>query len=353
MRVYFVDSGYRGCYNARCLLPLMANGWDGDVTSFLPKEDKTAEQSKDGVINADVVVFHRPEHPNKLKLAQHLKELGKKIVFDNDDTYKDSEQVILNKYMNKERVERGLAKIDASVDAFIREADLVTASTEFLAEEYRKVNPNVVVLKNCIDPFLFDEPLRNETDVVRIGITGSVGLTADLDVLEPIVRHYENDPRVRIVFFSLNKDPEKLVREVYENEYKKLESMNVEWVGLAPVHEYYQTLNECRLDIQIIPRKDTYFNRCKSNLKFLESSMLEIPVIAQGFPDGKSPYQGVDEPYMMIATTTEDWIEKIEVLIKSKELRRKIGREAREYVEANYDIETQAHLWEDAYSKLI
>lgn len=353
MRVYFVDSGYRGCYNARCLTPLVANGWDGDITSYLPVEGKTPEQSKDGVINADIVVFHRPEHPNKLKLAQHLKELGKKIVFDNDDTYKDSEQVKLNQFMHKERVERGLAKIDGSIDEFIKSADLVTASTEFLAEEYRKLNDNVVVLKNCIDPFLFDEPLRNETDVVRIGITGSVGLTADLDVLEPIIRHYENDPRVRIVFFSLTKNPEKMVKEIYTDEYKTLDSMNVEWVGLAPTHEYYQTLNECRLDMQIIPRKDTYFNRCKSNIKFLESSMFEIPVIAQAFPDGKSPYQGVDSEYMLLATDTASWIEQIEKLIVDKELRREMGRKAREYVEREYSIDNNAHLWEEAYSKIL
>ena len=203
MRVYFVSSGYRGCYNVRCLLPLIENGWDGDITAHTEQEEKTPESRKDGVIHSDVVVFHRPEHPHRLELARNLKEIGKKIVFDNDDTFKDSEQVKLNQFMNKERIDRGLAKIDGAIDAFIKEADLVTASTEFLAEEYRKLNDNVVVLQNCIDPFLFDEPLRNEEDVVRIGITGSVGLTADIEVLEPMVRMYENDPRVRIVFFSL------------------------------------------------------------------------------------------------------------------------------------------------------
>lgn len=353
MRVYYVSSGLQGCYIVRCLLPLMANGWDGDQTSFIPHA-KTPENKKTAALNADVVVFHRPEHPDKLKLARMLKEMGKKIVFDNDDTYKGDDTVKLNKYMTEERVKRGLKAINEVVDTFIKESDLVTCSTEFLANEYRKLNDNVVVLPNMIDPFMFDEPLRNEDDVVRIGITGSVGLTSDIDVLVPIVRKYENDPRVRIVFFSLMPNPSKLQREIYFDEYKILESLNVEWKPLAPAYEYYNVLNELKLDFQIIPRKDNYFNRCKSNIKFLESSMLEIPVIAQGFEDGMSPYQvdPDDAKNMLIAKTEQDWIEHIEAMIENKSLRREMGKNAREYVENKYDINNNAHLWENAYANI-
>lgn len=353
MRVYFVTSGMQGCYIVRALLPLQVNGWDGDQTSIIGGT-RTPEDKKNAATNADVVVFHRPERPDKLELARTLKKLGKKIVFDNDDTYKDDDTVILNKYMSEERVKRGLKAINGVVDTFIKEADLVTASTEFLADEYRELNKNTVALPNCIDPFLFDEPIRNESDVVRIGITGSVGLTTDLDVLVPIVRHYENDPRVRIVFMSLYPNPTKLQREIYEDEYKILESLNVEWQPLVPAHEYYSRLNELQYDIQIIPRKDNYFNRCKSNIKFLESSMLEIPCIAQGFEDGKSPYQGEeDAKHMLIAYDHSDWIEKIESLIVDKQKRCEMGRKAREYVEEKYDIEKNAHLWEEAYQKIL
>jgi len=355
MRVYYVSSGLAGCYYVRCLLPLQANGWDGDVTSITFTQ-KTPENKGLAAINSDIVVFHRPESPDKLKLAQHLKSIGKKIVYDNDDTYMDENSVKLNAYMTEERVKKGLQKIGDMANSFIKEADLVTCSTEQLAEEYRKINPNVKVLPNLIDPFLFDEPLRNDGDKVRIGITGSVGLTSDLDVLFPIFKHYENDPRVQLVFFSLNDNPTKLMREIYQGEYAILESMkNLEWVPLVPVEEYYSKLNSLKLDLQIIPRQDNYFNRCKSNIKFLESSMLEIPCVAQGFPDGKSPYQvnPEDSKHMLIAQTSEEWIEKIEELIADKDKRRKMGKEAREYVEENYDISRKCNLWEEAYGQLL
>lgn len=81
--------------------------------------------------------------------------------------------------------------------------------------------------------------------------------------------------------------------------------------------------------------------------------MLEIPVVAQGFEDGNSPYQGKDEPYMLIAQNQEEWIAQIDKLIEDKELRREMGRKAREYVEEEYSIENNAHKWEKAYETIL
>jgi glycosyltransferase involved in cell wall biosynthesis len=340
----------------RCLLPLVANGWDGDHTSIHPF-NKTPENKARAAKYADIAVFHRPEDPQKLSLARLLKkELGKKIVMDNDDTYKDIGAVKLNTYFNKERVERGLGSVNKTVDAFVIEADLITTSTEFLAEEYRKLNKNVVVLPNCVDPDYFAEPLRNETDVVRIGITGSIGMSYDLDILSPIIKHYEHDPRVKIVFFSLpaNRASNPIMSKAYENEYNFLDSVDVEWHPLVDADVYYDKINSLKLDIMIIPRADNYFNRCKSNLKFLEASMFEIPVIASGFADGNSPYQvnPKDSEHMIIVMNEPQWIPEIERLITDKEGRREMGRKAKEYVVENYSIEKNAHLWEEAYASI-
>jgi glycosyltransferase involved in cell wall biosynthesis len=207
----------------------VANGWDGDNTSIRYHE-KTPENKMLATKEADIVVFHRPEDARKLELIRILKKQGKKIVVDNDDTYKDHKAVKLNEYFDKERVDRGLAKVNSIFDAAIIEADLVTTTTEWLATEYRKLNPNVAVLPNCVDPFYFDEPLRNETDIVRIGVMGSVITSTDLDVLVPIVRHYEKDKRVRIVCFGLppNRKQNPIVESIYKDEYKFMDSVDVE-----------------------------------------------------------------------------------------------------------------------------
>ncbi len=355
MRVYYISSGNEGCFNVRCLLPLVVNGWDGDRTS-LRLDARTPENKSKAAQDADIVVFHRPETHQKIQMARELKKIGKKIVFDNDDTYKDSTAVKLNDYMDKERTRVGLKNVNTMIDGFAVEADLITTTTEWLADEYRKLNPNVAVLPNCVDPFYFEEPLRNETDVVRIGLTGSIGSTTDLDMVAPIIKHYENDPRVRIVYFSLppNRKENPIVEKIFEDEYKFLDSVNVEWHPTVNSDVYYDKINSLKLDIMLIPRVDNYFNRAKSNLKFIEAAMFEIPCIAQGFADGKSPYQvnPKDQENLILVTDNTQWIPEIEKMIANKEGRRALGKKAHDYVLENYDINKKGHLWEEAYKTI-
>lgn len=354
MKVYYINSNKEGCYNVRCLFPLQENGWDGDRTSYTPNIP-TPENKAKALIDADVVVFHRPETDEAIVVAKKLKEVGKKIVFDNDDTYKDYNGFKFTEYMNEEKVKKGLGKLDKNTDEFIKLADLVTCSTEFLKKEYEKLNPNVVVLPNTVDPFYWDEPIRNDTDIVRIGITGSVGITNDVEVLKPIIDKYQNDPRVRLVLLSLPPEGQnEIYKKLYAEEYAFWNKVNIEWHSFVAYDKYNDYLNKLKLDMIIIPRFDSYFNRCKSNLKFLENSMLEIPTIGQSFPTKDSPYEvnPKDAEHLLLANTTEEWIEQIEKLINNKELRLEIGKKAHDYVVENYSIEKLAHLWKSAYETL-
>jgi len=354
MKVFFTNNSLEGCYNVRCLFPLQENGWDGDRTTMSLQRISSSQKAK-ALVDADVVVFHRPDKEAQLVMARVLKKAGKKVVMDNDDTFKDYGGFKFNDYMNEEKVKRGLGTLNKSIDTFAKEADLITCSTEFLKKEYLELNPNVVVLPNCVDPFYFPEPLRNETDIVRIGITGSVGVTADVEVLKPIIEHYEHDKRVRLVLLSLPPEGDnEIYKKLYVDEYAFWNKVNIEWHSFVSSDVYYQYLNELKLDMVIIPRADSYFNRAKSNLKFLENSMLEIPTVAQAFSTGDSPYQGIeDQKYLLLANTFDEWIAQIEKLINDKELRREMGKRAKEYVESNYAIERHASKWYNAYAKLL
>lgn len=306
---------------------------------------------------ADVVVFHRPDDENKLTLARLLKSDGKKIVFDNDDTYKDDGGFKFNKYLDEERLKKNLGTLNKTLDTFVKEADLVTVSTKFLADEYRKLNPNTVVLPNCIDPFYFDEPKRNEGDKVRLGITGSIGVTSDFEIAYRLMERTIADPKLQWVLWSLPKGTDiKIVKELYYSELELVEKIQdkIEWHGFVDHELYFDYLNDLRLDIMVIPRADNYFNRCKSNIKFLEASMYEIPVIAQGFPDKQSPYQQdpEDAEHMIIANNEDEFVQAIQELTENKEKRVTMGKKAREYVINKYNIADKAHLWKEAYQNL-
>ena len=104
--------------------------------------------------------------------------------------------------------------------------------------------------------------------------------------------------------------------------------------------EYFEKLNDLELDLMLIPRRETYFNKCKSNLKLLEAGALEIPVIASSFPDKDSPYdKDLNGENGFLAKDEAEFRLYTEKLINDKELRRKVGKNAREYVYENYNIE--------------
>ena len=340
MKVYFLGSKYEGCYYVRCMLPLRHNGWDGDYLTLhgSRKDPQTATRA---MLDADIIVAQRPYESVMFDVYSALKEAGKKIVFDNDDTYKVNDVMKLGKYLDK---------ISNNIDQFIGMSDMITTTTEFLAEEYRKLNKNVVVIPNQIDPDDYETPLRNRTDRIRVGVVGSVGATKDFEGIRDTLKELSADPRYQLVLFSLP-PKQSAIADKYNSEFSFWDSLNIEWHPFVNMRDYFKTLNSLRLDMMVIPREDSYFNRAKSNLKFLEASMFEIPVIAQGFKDGLSPYQFGDDPKYMEIVTENDWMDRIKKL-SDKELRREMGKAAKKYVLKNYNIEKNYKLWKQAYAKL-
>jgi glycosyltransferase involved in cell wall biosynthesis len=290
---------------------------------------------------------------NKLEAAKLLQLRGKKIVFDNDDTYlENSGTPATIIYKTRKLVQ----KINRNLKDFIKISDLVTVSTKFLAEEYKEFNKNIEVLPNCVDPDDWGEPKENDTGKTRIGIVGSTLTTGDFEMAkDAILKLIERDD-VQLVVMGLNRDINKnsLSYKLFKKEIEFWDNKNVEWHPPVLHAEYNQYLVDLKLDIMIISRKDNYFNRAKSNLKFLEASMAGIAVVAQGFGDGQSPYQQnpEDSKYMSIVIDNKMWYDEIDNLIRNERERKEMAKKAREYVLKEYNIKTKGRLWEEAYQKI-
>jgi len=348
-----ISSGYDGCCYLRIYLPCVYNGWWTDKPSL--REDRISIANvRQQLQDADVVVFHRAEEQTYHDLARILKVDGKKIVMDNDDTFRlEDFHPLAGIYPNGTKVDT-LARRDNNLNEFIGLCDLVTTTTKTLAEEYKKMNPNVVILPNYIDPWDWPKPKRNEGNKVRIGIVGSTGFEYDYLHLKKVIRKLSKRDDVELILFGLQdlkvRKENPIISKVFKDEYKFWDSIKKTQFPWVHRCDYNKTLNETKLDIMLIPRKDNYFNRCKSNVKFLEAAMCEIPVIAQSFPDG--PYEEITPDMGVLIKDNTKWEEEIERLIKDKELRRAMGKRAKEYVLKNYNIENEAHRWSDAYHKL-
>lgn len=344
MRIFYVKGSYDFCYFYRGLLPGIHSGQM--VMQF--GEDTDVKRA----MEADTVVFQRPSDPNMLKLALLLKQSGRKVIFENDDSYS------LGKGILPERLEsdrqREIARgLDDSLTSFLRHADGAIASTEFLAEEFRKTNPNVAVLKNCIDPDDAMPCKKNTTGKYRVGFIGSVTTNDDYLHVRDAIRRLDERGDVTIVVFGIKHAGGEVISFMADDLAFWSSLKNIEWQPYVHVTEYMATLADLALDLAIIPRQDSYFNRCKSNLKFLEMSLLGIPVIAQGFPDGKSPYQNEDDArHMIIVNEGGDWYNAVVDAIKNPVSYKEMAESAREYVLLNYNIRTYAEEWTNTIQRL-
>jgi len=356
MKAYYVKGSYDSCYYVRSMLPLTYNGWDG-FWRTLRTSKKDNKQMFEEAVKSDIIVFHRPIDRKQLEAAKLLQLYGKKVVFDNDDTYMPDSGVPTQMFGAKEdRLRLAIKTFDGVLKEFAAIADLVTVSTEFLAEEYRLFNKNVVVLPNQIDPIDWRKPKRNQGDKVRIGLVGSVASNQDYKQIIKLLDVIKGRDDVQLVLFALPMKSEatKWAVEMFQPEYKFWADYKPEWHHLVQIPDYMTKLNSLELDIMLIPRANNYFNRAKSNIKFLEASMCEIPVIAQGFSDGLSPYQAdpEDAKHMIICHNDEDWLRETLALIEDKSKRIEMGKKAHEYVLTKYNIQQNAHRWHDAYKTI-
>lgn len=349
-RVYFIGGSYLGCYYVRCFLPLLANGWSGNYMG-LKKQLKDPALVQGEMQKADVIVFHRADTAEHHRLAIMMKSLGKKIVFDNDDTFKlDKNHPFFG--VDEKGFKENLRQKNNVINNFIRNCDLVTCSTKYLAKEYRELNNHVIVLPNCVNQDDWDLPLRNDGVKVRIGIVGSTAYTQDFGIIKDVIQKLDKDPRVQLVMFGLHKAKDRKanprINSVLNKEYSFWDSLkNLEHAPWCEMVDYFTTLNELKLDMMLIPRSNNHFNKAKSNIKFLEASMLEIPCIVSSFKD--APYEN-DENLILIKDN-KGWEEAIESLM-DKDRRRDMGKKSHQYVLDNYNITKHAHLWAEAYNTL-
>lgn len=345
MKVYFINNRFDGCYYVRCYLPMYHNGWDGNKTSmYEPQKDNTAAYH--GAMNSDIVVFHRPDQKEKADVIPLLKAAGKKVVVDNDDTYAPDSGAIVDQIYNE-----GLETINSNLMRSVKEADLVTASTPFLKKEYLKYNKNVHVLPNYVDPDDWGPLDFGKHDKIRVGITGSLTITPDYEIIKDLLKEMSDDERYQLVVLGLPPDDEnhKFQNKLYKKEIAFWKSLNIEWHPFVPAHEYVDKLKEMDLDIALIPRQDNYFNRCKSNVKFLEMSMVGVPCIVSGWKG--NPYEK-DKKYLLTANSPVEWKKAVEKLSDGK-VRRDMGVNARSYVELKYNIHDHANKWKKLYKELI
>ena len=221
----------------------------------------------------------------------------------------------------------------------LKNCDAVITTTETLKKVFSKYNDKVFVLPNAIDKKIWELEKPKRTDGrIRIGWMGSGSHLADRIVVEKAIKTVmAKYPQVDFYHAGMC-----LVDGAENREFS--------FKGTKGYAEYPAFLNSLDLDIAIAPIKDTQFNRCKSNIKWLEHSMLKVPmVLSDVTPYSSSVTHGKDG---FLAKTTNDWVKYLSLLIENPAERKKIGENAYQKVTKDWVIENFLPKYEELFEWL-
>jgi glycosyltransferase involved in cell wall biosynthesis len=220
----------------------------------------------------------------------------------------------------------------------IKECDAIVASTRQLADVVKHWNPSkdITVIPNTIDTSIWNNPIKkNDTGTVRIGWISSMNHTQDIpEFVEAIDEVLKKYPQAE--FWTIGS---------WDDVYKALP--RVTYVRpTSRYKDYPKFLQGLGLDISIAPIVSDKFNESKSNIKWLEATMAELPTVASNWGPYKDSITNYKTGYL--AKNKNEWVKYLSWLVESKEKRDEIAKNAKKELLKNWTKE--AH--QDKYIKL-
>lgn len=294
-------------------------------------------------LKSKIVLDHDDDVFNVSPMSNHYVDYGTKelkIVHNGNTIHEWKDGVNIDIKDNMERIDE--------IKLTLSHSDMVTVTTDKLAEVFSPYNKNVRILPNCIDLPQWNKLniVRENPDEIRICWAGGYSHWEDLFMIrQPLIEIGKKYPNVKILMLGYM--PVSMERDFTSGQVEFHP-----WVE-TPAHPY--RLAAMDIDIAVIPLKDTIFNRSKSNIKLVEFSALKIPSVVSYI----SPYKEFadldnGENGVFIDENMKDgWFEGIEFLINNEIIRREIGQKARKTVEDNFDINKRYNEWINVYSEVL
>ena len=263
--------------------------------------------------------------------GSHRDFTGAKLVIDLDD-----DPVLINEgHPDRDAINK---KMDMRL-RMVKLADHLVVSTEEIARNVKKYNPYITVIPNAIDPKIWYRKNKKKNDgKVRIVWISSGSHFADLPIINPVMKEILTKyPHVEFHFAGMTWDTHNEDRFFHH-------------VGSGNYAKFPKWYADLGADISIAPLKDTPFNRCKSNIKWMEAAMLEIPTVASDV----LPYRDIKHGKTgFLASNQEQFIKYLSNLIEDEELRKRIGKQAKKEILENWTIDKFLPKYEEVFKKLL
>lgn len=254
----------------------------------------------------DVAFFQRPYRQSDLESLQLFKSLGKKVIVDYDDLLLDvpTDNPTHSLYSSHETM--------TTVAKCIAEADLVFVSTQELKNNFRVtgtngrticLNKRVLVVNNALHQRMIDnfETKKREKIIVW---RGSETHQKDLmNHAEEIIRTAKENPDWHFCFLGYN--PWFITDHIKSSQCTVSRALSI--------NEYHDFIKNLPAAILIVPLDDNKFNRCKSNIAWIEATYMGAAALCPDWPEWRNPGAWTYEPnvpgsfYKCLKSMIDNW----------------------------------------------
>jgi len=249
----------------------------------------------------------------------------KKIIYDFDDAIWH-----LN-YSDKNKITR-FFKSPWKVKFICRWADVVIVGNSYLADYAILSNKNIVIIPTTINSKIHKACYKKQKQKITIGWTGTLTTLKQLEIALPVLKKLKQKYDFRFYIIS-NERPR------FDTDFTFQQ-----WQSSTEVEDL------CNIDIGIMPLPDNEWAKGKCGLKGLQYMALEIPTIMS--PVGVNTEIIQDGVNGFLASTEQEWLEKLSLLIENSELREKLGKAGRKTVVEKYSVEANKQKYLDVFNSV-
>jgi len=271
-------------------------------------------RKKDALIrDADILIIHHICDPDLLPLLAERRKRGLINIFEIWDNIDDIQPWNLTYQFWKNPDNRAL------VYKLISVCDALQANNQELLDRFKHLNDQQVIFPNNMSE-IPSKVKKRQHDNLIIGWGGSYGHLEDLDWIVPALVSWFRDHKDAKIAIMGSEDIFNLFADipVEQKIYRKPGS----------IKEYYNFLET--IDIGLAPLKDTLYNRCRSDVKFIEYAAHGIVPVLQDL----APYQkaGIPEETRLLFSDSKQLVDLLDELVAKSELRQKVAGKAFEHI---------------------
>ena len=310
-----------------------ANGVFGDLQRRMPDLHITSMDVKDlrnmgwpDLKLFDIVFMQRPYSGLNLQMARFVKDMRMPLWIDFDDNLFEiprgnrAKDTFMNPATRK------------NIEETARLADVISVSTGALAEIYTQLNKNVVVIPNALDTKNLLPRPKKQTEAVlwRGSDTHNLDLYLYAEEIYSIHETYTTNE-----FLYLGYDP-----------WFIPPTPNFKYAKATDPILYFQQISKIAPKIMHVPLVDSHFNRCKSDIAYLEGTYAGAVCLVPDWPEWQ-------HPGTVRYNSVEEYAEKLRQLLNGGTSFNKYNRQAWEYIMQNRTLEVVNQQRVDLLNQLI